>query len=88
MFVHSGFALIITAAAPAAKGAEKEVPDAFLYIFSVFDLTQYVLTPLAQTSGLILPSNVGPLLLKLAMTSFASTAPTDKTESASAGVII
>ena len=55
---------------------------------SVFDLIQYVLTPNAQTSGFILPSYVGPRLLKFAIVPSLFTAPTDITESASAGAII
>ena len=44
--------------------------------------------PLAHTSGLILLSAVGPCELKLAISPFEDTAPTDSTESASAGAII
>jgi len=44
--------------------------------------------PLATTSGLILPSNVGPLLLNPATLLFASTAPIPKVLKPSAGAII
>ena len=71
------------AAKPAIKGAENDVPFK-LEIFP-FDRLATVPRPIAETSGLILLSKLGPVELNEALNPVRSTAPTLNMESASAG---
>ncbi len=58
-----------------------------VYATSVPDEADHVATPLAQTSGFVRPSAVGPRDEKLATVPAASTAPTESILKASAGAI-
>ena len=68
---------------PAMRGAEKDVPFPVVMLLEIDPKT--VACPIAETSGLILWSKLGPNELKLAFAPLLSTAPTAKISSASAG---
>src|ERR1043166_1610539 len=86
MFVAVGFDCHSTAAAPAVSGDENEVPP--VVPIPPRSEATVATTPRAQTSGLIRPSYVNPRPLKFAITPLESTAPTERTLSASAGAVI
>src|SRR5688572_30670106 len=86
MFVRYGKACQKAAAIPAIIGPENDVP--LLRPTCPFGKTTAARKPWALTSGLILPSTVGPKELKLALKPSESTAPTASTESPSAGAPI
>ena len=86
MFFLLGFACHKQATIPAVIGLEKDVPLLVVMLPLAFDTT--LATPFATTSGLTLPSVLGPIELKFAKLKLASIAPTVIILSASPGKVI
>ena len=84
--VMYGLYSIIRAATPATCGAAIEVPSWATYPSPEFAAGAVTSTPTAQTSGFILPSAVGPLEEKNAISMESSIAPTVITPLADAGM--
>src|SRR5947207_2657178 len=91
--VKLGRACIRQAANPAARGVEKDVPLAAVYaegLSGTETLGSGLPDPIAIRSGLMRPSELGPIEEKLVLTLLRSTAPIASTLSpfASAGAMI
>ena len=68
MGVREGCDERINAATPAESGQENDVPFEVPNPLTFEELATYTLTPIAQISGFMRPSAVGPEELKLAIT--------------------
>src|SRR5690606_27997373 len=84
--VHSGLACHKPAAKAATCGLLKEVPLEKLGLSTCLQMVTPL--PSATRSGLIRPSAVGPVELKLDFSSWLVTEPTAKIPAASAGAVI